>query len=220
MYFRPKIFFPKKTYSMFGEDLKIKNFFKNKKKGFYVDIGCYHPLDGNNTYLLYKKGWSGVNVDINKTSIELFKIARKKDFNFNIAISDKSKKVRVFFRKKINMLNTIVKKNAITNFQKGFSSAYIKSISLNSILKSLNLKNEKIDFLNLDVEGNELNVLKSFNFKKYRPELICVEIHNQKLTKKIKDYYKKTRLYKLLIKQSYKLIWKKEFSFIFKLKSE
>ena len=118
------------------------------------------------------------------------------------------------------MLNTIVKKNAITNFQKGFSSAYIKSISLNSILKSLNLKNEKIDFLNLDVEGNELNVLKSFNFKKYRPELICVEIHNQKLTKKIKDYYKKTRLYKLLIKQSYKLIWKKEFSFIFKLKSE
>ena len=220
MYFRPKIFFPKKTYSMFGEDLKIKNFFKNKKKGFYVDIGCYHPLDGNNTYLLYKKGWSGVNVDINKTSIELFKIARKKDFNFNIAISDKSKKVRVFFRKKINMLNTIVKKNAITNFQKGFSSAYIKSISLNSILKSLNLKNEKIDFLNLDVEGNELNVLKYFNFKKYRPELICVEIHNQKLTKKIKDYYKKTRLYKLLIKQSYKLIWKKEFSFIFKLKSE
>ena len=110
MYYRTKIFFPKKSYSMFGEDLKIKDFFKRKKKGIYVDIGCYHPLDGSNTYLLYKKGWSGINVDVNKTSIELFNIARKKDINLNIAISNSSKKVKVFFRKKINMLNTIVKK--------------------------------------------------------------------------------------------------------------
>ena len=90
---------------MFGEDLKIKDFFKRKKKGIYVDIGCYHPLDGSNTYLLYKKGWSGINVDVNKTSIELFNIARKKDINLNIAISNSSKKVKVFFRYLIS-LNT------------------------------------------------------------------------------------------------------------------
>ena len=109
---------------MFGEDLKIKDFFKRKKKGIYVDIGCYHPLDGSNTYLLYKKGWSGINVDVNKTSIELFNIARKKDINLNIAISNSSKKVKVFFRKKINMLNTIVKKNALSNFKKGFKKTF------------------------------------------------------------------------------------------------
>ena len=144
MYYRTKIFFPKKSYSMFGEDLKIKDFFKRKKKGIYVDIGCYHPLDGSNTYLLYKKGWSGINVDVNKTSIELFNIARKKDINLNIAISNSSKKVKVFFRKKINMLNTIVKKNALSNFKKGFNSAYIKSSSLNTLLENLNIKIKKL----------------------------------------------------------------------------
>ena len=220
MYYRTKIFFPKKSYSMFGEDLKIKDFFKRKKKGIYVDIGCYHPLDGSNTYLLYKKGWSGINVDVNKTSIELFNIARKKDINLNIAISNSSKKVKVFFRKKINMLNTIVKKNALSNFKKGFNSAYIKSSSLNTLLENLNIKIKKIDFLNLDIEGNELKALKTFNFNKYKPSLICVEIHNQKATKNIENYYKVNKLYKLLIKKGYRLFWKNKFSFIFKLYRE
>ena len=56
IYYKPKIFFPKKTYSLLGEDTIINNFFK-KNNGIYVDIGCYHPLQGNNTYLLYKRGW-------------------------------------------------------------------------------------------------------------------------------------------------------------------
>mgnify|MGYP001277424971 CR=1 FL=1 len=217
MYYRTKIFLPKKTYSMFGEDLKINEFFKRKKKGIYVDIGCYHPLDGSNTYLLYKRGWKGVNVDINKTSIDLFNIARKKDLNLNIAISDTSKKVKVFYRKKINMLNTIVKKNALSNFKKGFKSTYINSNSLNTLLENLNMNIKKIDFLNLDIEGNELKALKTFNFRKYKPTLICVEIHNQKATKNNEYYYKKNKLYKLLIKKGYKLFWKNQFSFLFKL---
>ena len=86
MYYRPKIFLPKKSYSMFGEDLIIDKIFKNKKKGTYVDVGCYHPIDGNNTYLLFKRGWNGINIDLNKTSIDLFKKARNKDLNLNFAI--------------------------------------------------------------------------------------------------------------------------------------
>ena len=66
MYFRPKIFFPKKSYSMLGEDLVVKNFFKKKTNGTYVDVGCYHPIDGNNTHLLFKNGWNGINIDLNK----------------------------------------------------------------------------------------------------------------------------------------------------------
>ena len=53
--YRPKIFFPRKSYSMFGEDIEVNKFFQNKLEGFYVDVGCYHPLEGNNTHLLYKK---------------------------------------------------------------------------------------------------------------------------------------------------------------------
>ena len=69
---------PKKSYSLFQEDLFIKKYFRNKTKGFYIDVGCYHPLDGNNTHLLHAKGWNGINFDINFYSIELF--------NFSLAI--------------------------------------------------------------------------------------------------------------------------------------
>ena len=57
-----------KSYSQEGEDIFLRKIF-NKKKGFYVDVGCYHPLDGSNTYLLYKKGWNGINLDISTLSI-------------------------------------------------------------------------------------------------------------------------------------------------------
>ena len=217
MYYRPKIFFPKKTYSMFGEDLIVKDFFKKKKKGFYVDVGCYHPLEGSNTYLLYKRGWNGINLDINTLSIELFNVARKEDLNVNVAVSNQSKKVKIYFRKKINMLNTINKKFAKIAFKKGFQTKSISSNTLNSILKNSKFKNKRIDFLNLDIEGNELNALKSIDLKKYQPKLICVEIHNfGMIHDNYDDYYKRNPVYKFLNNRGYKILWKNEFSFIFR----
>jgi FkbM family methyltransferase len=217
MFYRPKIFFPKKSYSMLGEDLFVKKFFKNKKKGFYIDVGCYHPIDGNNTYLLYKKGWEGINIDLNKTSIDLFKRARKNDNNLNVAISNNSKKIKFYYRKKINMLNTINKKFAKNSFKKGFKTGSIQSQTLNSILNKSKFKNKKIDFLNLDIEGNEINALESFDLKKYSPKLICIEIHNTS-GRNTKNFLKNDPIYKFLCKKKYKYIWKNEFSYIFKRK--
>ena len=57
----------------FGEDIFIRRFFKNTRNGFYVDIGCYHPIKGSLTYYLFKKGWNGLNIDLSKVSIDLFK---------------------------------------------------------------------------------------------------------------------------------------------------
>ena len=216
MYYRPKIFFPKNSYSMFGEDVFIKKFFKKKSKGIYVDVGCYHPIDGNNTYLLFKKGWKGMNIDLNKTSIELFNRARKNDVNLRIAISDEIKKTKYFYRKKINMLNTINKKFANSSFKKGFKTSYIQTNTLNSALNKSKLKNMKIDFLNLDIEGNELNALKSLNFKKYNPKLICIEIHNSLFIGSKTISLKSDPVYKFLLKKGYREVWKNGFSFIFK----
>ena len=67
IYFKNRYLIPKKTYSMDQEDLAILEYVENKKNGFYVDVGAHHPLQRNNTYLLFKKGWSGINVDINKS---------------------------------------------------------------------------------------------------------------------------------------------------------
>ena len=218
MYFRPKIFFPKKSYSMLGEDLVINNFFKNKTNGTYVDVGCYHPIDGNNTHLLFRNGWNGINIDLNKISIDLFNIARKNDENFRVAVSNKSKKIKFYYRKKINMLNTINKKFANNSFKKGYSIDYIQARTLSSILKESKLKNKKIDFLNIDIEGNEINALKTLDFKIYRPKLICVEIHNFTSNRLKKGNFKDHSIYKFLKQKGYKHIWKNEFSFIFKRK--
>ena len=218
MYFRPKIFFPKKSYSMLGEDLVVNNFFKNKTNGTYVDVGCYHPIDGNNTHLLFRKGWNGINIDLNKISIDLFNIARKNDENFRVAVSNKSKKIKFYYRKKINMLNTINKKFANNSFKKGYNIDYIQARTLSSILKESKLRNKKIDFLNIDIEGNEINALKTLNFKICRPKLICVEIHNFASKRLKKGNFKDHPIYKFLKQKGYKHIWKNEFSFIFKRK--
>ena len=218
MYYRPKIFAPKSSYSMFGEDIFVEKFFKKRLKGIYVDVGCYHPLDGNNTHLLHKKGWNGINIDLNQISIDLFNKARKNDLNLRIAVSNKFQKIKFFYRKKINMLNTINKKFANSNFRKGFKTSYVQADTLNSVLSKSKYKNKKIDFLNLDIEGNEINALKSLNFKKYSPKLICVEIHNYPLSSSKPGNLKSNPIYKFLLKKGYNQVWKKEFSFIFKRK--
>ena len=56
----------------FGEDILINRFFRKIDKGFYVDVGCYHPFIGNNTYRLHKRGWSGINIDLDFHTIDFF----------------------------------------------------------------------------------------------------------------------------------------------------
>ena len=216
-FYRPKIFFPKKTYSMYGEDLFINNYFKNKKNGIYLDVGAYHPLDGNNTYLLYKKkNWHGINIDVNPLSVELFQKARKFDLNINTAVSNKKGFVTLYFRKKINMLNTLSKKIARIHFRNGFKEKIIKSNTLDNILDQTRYKNKKIDFFNLDVEGHELDILESLNFKKYQPTLICVEIHNhEEMYNNNTDYMKRNPVNNLLLKNGYSIVWNHGFSYVY-----
>ena len=169
LFYRTKIFFPKKNYSIFGEDDFVDNYFKNKSDGFYIDVGCYHPLEGNNTHLLYKKGWNGINIDINFYSIELFNFLRKKDINIHSGISQKKNSLTMYYRKEINMLNTLDKNIAKIHFRNGYKKKKIQVNTLNFFISKYFKKQKKIDFINIDVEGRELDVLKSLNFKKYEP---------------------------------------------------
>ena len=81
IYLKNKFLLKKKSYSMEGEDLELLKMTKNINQGFYVDAGCYHPLRLNNTYLLYKKKWSGLNIDLSEFSIDLFNYMRPNDVN-------------------------------------------------------------------------------------------------------------------------------------------
>ena len=164
-------------YSRWGEDSFLVDYFKNTSNGRYIDIGSFHPFRGSNTYLLYKKGWSGINIDINKISIDLFKLARPNDINLNLAISDTNKKIKVYQTKDLGKMNTINLKFA-SFFLKNYHVRESRSYNLNDILCKYNTnKNNRFELIDIDVEGSEYQILKSLNFKKYSFKLILVETH-------------------------------------------
>ena len=204
--------------SQFGEEKHVLKHFSKHFKGKFLDIGCFHPTRNNNTYKMYKKGWRGINIDLNPLSIDLFNLARPKDINICAAISNKEKKVDLFFIGDLDTKNTI-EKNHTKFLNKSFlidnnqiKKTQIKTSKLDKILVKYNFFN--IDFMNLDVEGHELNILKNFNFKRFKIKVICVEmIDHNKLSKS-----NNIEMFKILNKNGYILKDKVSVNHIFKLK--
>ena len=143
--------------SQFGEEKKILRFFKKDFKGTYVDLGCFHPTRLNNTFQLYKKGWSGINIDLNPLTIELFNYARPLDINICSVVSNSRKNKKLYFLGDLDSKNTLDlnHKNWLSRHfkikEKDFKIKKIKSKTLGDILKENSLF--KIDFLNIDIEN-------------------------------------------------------------------
>ena len=208
IYIKHKFFIKKKSYAMNNEDTAILKYFKDKKNGFYVDVGCYHPIHRNNTHLLHMQNWSGVNIDTSQFSIDLFNFMRPKDLNYNCAISDKNKNIKLFYQKELSKLSTIEKGQAESVFQGEIKEKEIEAFTLDEILSRDKYKDSKIDLLDIDVEGADLKVLRGLSFDKFKPELVCVEIHEKEI--------EKSDIYNFLIDKNYKLLWSGVFSHIFK----
>ena len=201
---------------MWGEDVFVQKYFKNLDKGFYVDVGAYHPYFWSNTHLLFKKNWEGINIDINPLSVELFNYVRPNDYNVNAAVSNSNKKHINFYTKNIiNTQSTTSKFAAKTAYLNGYDVRKAKCYKLNDLISRSKFKNKKINFLNIDTEKTELDVLKSLNFNKYKPELICVEIHHSGSSSKNKEKLRSHPVYLFLRRKKYKIIWRKEYSIIF-----
>jgi FkbM family methyltransferase len=174
--------YKKISYSFNGVDLIINYIFKNKINGFYLDIGAQHPISNNNTYILHKRGWGGINIDLDKKNIELFKIARPKELNLNYAVSNTEGLTDLYFYHDASPINTL--SSEVSKFQ----NANIKKIkkihtkSLNSILQNINIERH-IDYMNIDVEGHEEKVLEGFDINKYKPSVISIEYLDLKMSK-------------------------------------
>jgi len=209
IYIKNNFFKKKESYSMDKEDLVVQEYFKNRTYGFYVDVGCYHPLQRNNTMLLYLKGWRGINIDISDFSIKLFKFLRPEDLNLNLAISNLEGEIDMFFQKKLSQLSTIKEKHAKIAFQGTIHNKKILSRRLNSILEESKYRGKRINFLNIDVEGSDFEVLQSLDFNKYSPELICIEVIEKEL--------EKSDVFNFLYTKKYKKTWSGVFSHIFQL---
>ena len=209
IYLKNKYFIKKKSYAMDGEDLAIDQYIEKKEKGFYVDIGAHHPIHRNNTQLLFNRGWEGINIDVNQFSIDLFNFLRPDDLNLLTAISDQEGEITFYYQKKFSQLNTTDKKIAHEHFNGNFNERLVKCQSIHNILINSKYKEVKIDFLNIDVEGAEMKVLKTLNFEIYDPKLICIEIlgyrdlDSMEREIRIKD----DEIYRYLIEKNYKKVW-------------
>ena len=204
---KKKIYSPKKSYSFGGCDLLIDYIFKSKKRGFYLDVGCQHPVSNNNTYLLYKRGWSGMNIDLDPKNIRLFNLERPDEINICKCVSSDNSKKDLFFFHPGSPINSLEKKT--TKDKSNFSLKKIETFTLNSILEDYKIQH--IDYFNLDVEGHELDVLENFNIQKYKPKVISVEFIDFRMNKlefrnNNVDRMLKSELYKYFTSNNYHFV--------------
>jgi len=201
-----KSYFKKRTiYSNWSIDLAVDFYFKNKKNGIYIDIGCHLPLINNNTYLLYKRGWTGINIDLDYSVIDAFNFLRKKDTNLQACISNKNEEKKLYFFHERAAKNTLSRDHAFG----AKKILNIKTLTLNEIILKTPYYDKEIDFLSIDVEGSELDVLRGFDLNKYKPKIIVTEF----IPHHVKEYYEtsidqiiKSEIYDYLLKNNYKLI--------------
>ena len=190
-------------FSQNGEDILLQRIFHNKKKGFFVDVGAHHPVRFSNTYKLYLQGWKGINIDAMPGSMDAFKGARPQDINLEIGISDSHKELEffVFNKPALNTFSKIEasKKDGYNGFRV-VKKIKVRTQPLSDVLDENITENRKIDYLNIDVEGLDFQVLKSNNWEKYRPEIISVE----NLNSNVPVY--KDDVYTFLNEQGYHLI--------------
>ena len=166
-----------RSYSQEGEDMILSRMFEGRDRGFYVDVGACHPKRFSNTYRFYKRGWRGINIDPTPGGMKRFRKVRPRDINLEVGVSE-SGEVKTFYLFNDPALNSFdgnrLKGHKNDNyFITGKRNVLTKT--LGEILKIYMPPGEKITFLDVDVEGSDLEVLRSNDWNLFRPELILVE---------------------------------------------
>lgn len=213
----PSIWFCKRSYSQDGEDVALESLLGSKKgyKGFYVDVGAHHPYRFSNTALFYKKGWRGINIEPTPTLFGGFKNHRRLDINLNVGVSHEKDNLS-FFEFDEPALNSFdqeksedIDKNSKYNIVK---KSLIPVQTLESILDEFYDEKKIIDFISIDAEGWDLNVLKSNNWIKYNFRFVLVEADVKVAN------LKENEVYQYLIARNYELAGLLKRTSIFRLK--
>lgn len=172
---------PRMSYSQMGEDLVIENnlgFYNLTSSNIkYIDIGCNHPVDSNNTYKFYEKGSSGIIIEPDIAYKDLISLARPKDKHLECAVSTENSYADLYILT-AHSLNTLSKYHADLacespgyGNQKIENKVKVQTRTINSIMEEFGCPN----LISIDVEGLDFDILKSIDFSKYYPEIICIE---------------------------------------------
>ena len=199
---------PVSSYSQYGEDLILKGLMERdqidlSKKGFYLDVGAHHPTRFSNTKLFYDLGWGGINIEPNEGIKNLFDKTRPRDKTLEIGLGKRCG-YQKFFLYNESALNSLYNRNSELS-DTPYSSTGSKEIETSRMEVILNdFHGESLpepNFLDIDVEGLEMEVLEGNNWDKFKFNYILIE---QKI--KSLELVKNSAVFMFLKKLGYKAI--------------
>jgi FkbM family methyltransferase len=166
------------SYSQFGEDITAANLFRNVDSGFYVDVGAHHPLRLSNTAELHIRGWQGVNVEPRQEGIRLFQQYRPHAINVRMAIHNELDTVTLYkFRG--GRINTILpgRAESLKATKEPVGEEVVPALSLNGLFEEHVPEGVHVHYLSVDIEGYDTEAILAFDLNRFKPDVICVEIH-------------------------------------------
>lgn len=169
----------KVAFSQEGEDLLIGRLFDGQTTGFYVDVGAHHPTRFSNTYLLYRKGWSGINIDASPGSMEAFERKRPRDVNLEIAVADTHGTIELhrFAESALNTASAELANDRIADSDQPLLDVVsVAAAPLEAILDEHMPPSTTLDLMSIDVEGRDFDVIRSNNWDRYRPRVLVIEV--------------------------------------------
>jgi FkbM family methyltransferase len=163
------------SYAQNMEDYHLSLAFDGTERGFYIDIGGGHPIAGSVSFWLYERGWRGLVVEPQTDLVSLHRQLRPRDTIVNAVVSQLSGETEFYRVDRLHALSTLLKENAqaASAHGVGFSSVRVRSFSLADLCRLHNPA--AIDFLKIDVEGAEREVIAGGDWQRYRPKVVVVE---------------------------------------------
>ena len=161
-----------------GEDLILLRLFGNAHRGFYVDVGAHHPFRFSNTCALYMRGWHGINIDADPDAIEAFRGERPRDINLSLGVLQTSGKstLHVFSDPALNTFDeALAREREKLPGYRLVAKREVETERLDTILAQHLPEGTMIDVLNVDAEGRDLEVLRSSDWRRFRPRCVLVE---------------------------------------------
>jgi FkbM family methyltransferase len=166
------------SFSKAGDDIQLMKLIQNSSPGTYVDVGCWHPFKASNTYYFYLRGWKGICIDPNPELETKYKKYRPNDAFVNCAIGTSDTPLQYFMLNDPHSSMNSLDSEFIENHQ---LKPYVKEVrtipvfSLASVLEKHVKRSDRLDFFDIDVEGHDLEVLKTNDWSKFRPKIVVVE---------------------------------------------
>lgn len=164
------------TYAQNKEDQIIDILTGFKDKGFYIDIGANNPHKISVTKKFYERGWSGINIEPNSDNYLLFLKDRPRDINLNIGLASQEGELDYYYKPNASLIDSTgftFSKKVYEERDYDLQSKKIKVSTLNKIFSDNDLS--YVDFINMDVEGFESEILSGNDWSKHKASVLCIE---------------------------------------------